>query len=286
MTNDIRTAKGTLIIIGGHEDKTDQKTILKEVARRVGKGKLVVSTVASHQPDGYFEEYKRVFQDLGVREVVELDIRDRQEAREEAKFRLLDNAAGVFFSGGDQRRITSQLGDTPMYSRFQDIYDEGGVICGTSAGASVMSDVMLVSGDSDESYRLGDLRMAPGFGLIRGVIVDQHFAERGRMGRLLGAVAQNPRYIGLGIDENTAVVVESGVQFRVIGEGAAYVVDGEKVSFSNISEGQQNAALSIHDVRLQVLSADDGYDLALRLPMPSEKVNKVNKSARKEAADE
>jgi len=285
MTNDIRTAKGTLIIIGGHEDKTDEKVILKEVARRVGKGKLVVSTVASHHPEGYFEEYERVFRELGVREVVELDIRDRQEAREEAKFRLLENAAGVFFSGGDQRRITSQLGDTPLYSCFQTIYDEGGVICGTSAGASVMSDVMLVSGDSDESYRLGDLRMAPGFGLIRGVIIDQHFAERGRMGRLLGAVAQNPRYIGLGIDENTAVVVEGGVQFRVIGEGAAYVIDGEKVSYSNVSEGRQHAALSIHDVRLQVLSEDDAYDLALRIPMPSGKVKEASQKSRKEAAE-
>ncbi len=224
---------------------------------------------------------RRVFRDLGVREVVELDIRERQEAREEAKIRLLDNVAGVFFSGGDQRRMTSQLGDTPIYGRFQEIYDEGGVICGTSAGASVMSDVMLISGDSKESYRLGDLQMGPGFGLIRGVIIDQHFAERGRIGRLLGAVAQNPRYIGLGIDENTAVVVEGGMHLRVIGEGAVYVVDGESVTCSNIAEGRQHAALSIHDVRLQVLSEGDSYDLAMRLPMSSEQ----GRESRKDAAD-
>ncbi|MFB9991465.1 cyanophycinase [Deinococcus oregonensis] len=286
MTNDLRTAKGTLIIIGGHEDKTGKKTILKEVARRIGKGKLVVSTVASHRPDGYFEQYERLFRDLGVREVIELDIRERQEARDEAKLRMLDDVAGVFFSGGDQRRITSQLGDTPLYSRFQEIYDEGGVICGTSAGASVMSDVMMVSGDSDESYRLGDLQMGPGFGLIRGVIIDQHFAERGRMGRLLGAVAQNPRYIGLGIDENTAVVVEGGVQLRVIGEGAAYVVDGAGVSYSNVAEGHLKAALSIHDVRLQVLNEGDGYDLGLRLPMSLGKVEEGVQEPRKDAAND
>jgi len=286
MTNNIRISKGSLIIIGGHEDKTSEKIILKEVARRIGKGKLVVSTVASHQPDGYFEEYERVFQELGVREVVELDIRDRQEAREEAKLRLLDNVAGVFFTGGDQRRITSQIGDTPLYSRFQEIYDDGGVICGTSAGASVMSDVMMISGDSEETYRLGDLRMGPGFGLVRGVIIDQHFAERGRMGRLIGAVAQNPAYIGLGIDENTAVVVEGGVHLRVIGEGGAYVVDGTEVSYSNISDGHKNAALSIHDLRVQVLSKGDGYDLALRIPMSSEKVKEVAQEAQKETRKE
>ncbi|GHF44453.1 cyanophycinase [Deinococcus metalli] len=266
--------KGTLIVIGGHEDKTDGKTILKEVARMVGDGRLVVTTVASHQPEGYFEEYQRTFQDLGVKDVVELAIAERAEARQESRLDLLDGARGIFFTGGDQLRITSQLGDTPIYSRVQQLYEEGGVVAGTSAGASVMSDVMLVSGESDESHRIGELQMAPGLGLIHGVVIDQHFAERGRMGRLLGAVAKNPRYVGIGIDENTAVVVEGGELLRVLGSGAVYVIDGATVTSSNIADAKQDCTLSIYDVRLHVLSQGDGFDLGRREPMDADQLGK------------
>jgi cyanophycinase len=147
----------------------------------------------------------------------------------------------------------------------REIFDRGGVIAGTSAGASVMSDTMLVKGTSGESYRIGDLHMAPGLGLIRDVIIDQHFAERGRFGRLLGAVAHNPRVLGLGVDEDTAMVVE-GERFDVIGSGAIYVVDGEDVSYSNIAEEKRDRPLTMLDVRLHVLSAGDSFDLKTRKP--------------------
>lgn len=273
---------GTLIIIGGHEDRKGDMVILAEVARRVGKGKLVVTTVASRQPKGYFERYERVFKELGVQDVTELAVANRGEAREEERFHLLDNARGIFFTGGDQLRITSQLGDTPIYSRILEIYQEGGVVCGTSAGASVMCETMLVSGDSGESHHIGDLQMAPGFGLIRGVVIDQHFAERGGMGRLLGAVAKNPRYLGIGIDEDTAVVVEDGTTMRVIGSGAVYVVDGEGIMHSNISEAKQDSVLSIENVRLHVLAEGDTYDLMLRMPI---NVGRTHKEVQRQAAD-
>ena len=172
---------------------------------------------------------------------------------------------GVFFTGGDQLRISSQIGDTPVERRVRDIHAAGGVIAGTSAGASVMSDTMLVRGSSAESHRIGDLHMAPGLGLIHDVIIDQHFAERGRIGRLLGAVAQNPRVLGIGIDEDTAIVVE-GEAFRVLGGGAVYVVDGAGVTHSNIAEAAPQRTLSLYDVRLHVLSSGDPFDLALRRP--------------------
>ncbi len=260
-------SRGELIIIGGHEAKEGQREILKEVARHVQGERLVIATVASHRPEGYFEGYQEGFGGLGVGELVELYVEERHEAAQEEKLRLFDGATGVFFSGGDQLRITSQIGDTPLEARIREIYEAGGVIAGTSAGASVMCETMLVKGHSEESYRIGDLRMAPGLGLIRGVIIDQHFAERGRIGRLLGAVAKNPRYIGVGIDENTAIVVEHGVQFRVLGSGAVYVVDGQTVSRSNIAEAKEDRTLSIYDVRLHVLSQGDGFDLMLRQPV-------------------
>ncbi len=138
-------------------------------------------------------------------------------------------------------------------------------MAGTSAGASVMSETMLVRGSSQESHRIGDLHMAPGLGLMRDVIIDQHFAERGRIGRLLGAVAQNPRVLGVGIDEDTAIVVD-GDQFTVLGVGAVYIVDGTGVTHSNIAEAQPERTLSMHDVRVHVLSRGDRFNLAERRP--------------------
>lgn len=259
-------AHGTLIIIGGHEDRDGRKRILREVAERVGKGRLVVTTVASHSPDGYFDEYHRAFKDLGVNDMCELYIRAREEASDPKVIELLNEATGVFFSGGDQLRITSQIGDTPIFRRVHEIYCEGGVVAGTSAGAAAMCETMLVSGTSRESYRIGDLRMAPGLGLIQHVIIDQHFAERGRMGRLLGAVALNPRMLGVGIDEDTAVMVEGDRDFRVIGNGAVYVVNGDGVTYSNVAEEADDRLLSMYNVKLHVLGEGDRFSILNRQP--------------------
>lgn len=256
---------GPLIIIGGHEDKEGDLVILKAVAERVGNGRLVIATVASHQPEGYFDAYQAAFATLGATDLVELYVEERGETRDSAKRDMLEGAAGIFFTGGDQLRIASQIGDTPIEQLVRDIHRRGGVVAGTSAGASVMSAIMLVKGSSAESHRIGDLHMAPGLGLIRDVIIDQHFAERGRIGRLLGAVAHNPRVLGIGIDENTAIIVEGNV-FRVIGAGGVTVVDGSDVSHSNIAEARPDRTLSMHDVRLHALTSGDGFDLTGRRP--------------------
>jgi cyanophycinase len=256
---------GPLIIIGGHEDKEGDRVILKEVARRLKGGKLVIATVASHEPEGYFESYQKAFAGIGVTDLVELYVEERSQSLESPALKALEDAGGVFFSGGDQLRISSQIGDTPIERRLRQLHESGAVIAGTSAGASVMSETMLVKGASAESYRIGDLHMAPGLGLIRDLIIDQHFAERGRYGRLLGAVAHNPRLLGVGIDENTAIVVE-GRAFRVIGSGAAYVVDGEESTNSNIAVARAERALSMFNVCMHVLSSGDRFDLDTRKP--------------------
>lgn len=266
-----KPGQGTLVIIGGGEDKEGDRVILREVARRLDGGKLVPATVASHEPEGYFEAYQKAFADLGVTDLTELYVRDRAETLDPEKLRSFEGAAGVFFSGGDQLRISSQIGDTPVESRVREIYERGGLVAGTSAGASVMSDTMLVKGSSGESHRIGDLHMAPGLGLVRDVIIDQHFAERGRFGRLFGAVAHNPRELGLGIDEDTAIVL-AGRRFEVLGSGCVYVIDGAGVTHSNIAEARPERALSIYDVRLHVLSSGDVFELARRRPAEMPKV--------------
>jgi cyanophycinase len=260
-------ARGTLIIIGGHEDKEGDRLILRAVAERAGGGKLVVATVASTVPDELWETYRNVFHELGVKHVEHLHVESRLEAKEEKTLRILDGATGVFFTGGDQLKLTSQLGDSPIYSRLKEIYDGGGLVAGTSAGASVVCETMLVSGGGSESHRIGgSLQMAPGFGLIPGVIIDQHFAERGRLGRLVAAVTQNPRILGVGIDENTAIVCDPQYCFRVLGEGAVYVVDGADVTHTNLTEEETDRTLSTFNVRLHLLSQGDEFDLSTRVP--------------------
>jgi cyanophycinase len=260
--------RGTLIIIGGHEDRDPrgERIILKEVARRVGRSKLVLATVASHQPEGYYDDYDKAFGDLETGELVELYVTNRAETAE--KLELLRDAGGVFFSGGDQLRLTSQIGGSEIEEELHRLLARGGVIAGTSAGASMMSDTMLVKGPSSETHRIGDLHMAPGLGLIRDVIIDQHFAERGRFGRLIGAIAHNPRVLGLGIDEDTAVVVEGDV-LTVIGNGAVYVVDAKKAAYSNVAEAGSSRVLSLHDIQVHVLAASDRFDMQVRRASPA-----------------
>jgi cyanophycinase len=262
-----RPGFGSLLIIGGHEDKDQDKIILRMLVRKVAKsGKLVVATIASTQPNIMFDEYERCLRGLGMRHVHHLSINTREEARLESRVRVLSDADAVFFTGGDQLKITSQIGDSPVFTRVREIFDAGGLIAGTSAGASVMSETMMVSGKGDESYRIGSLlQLAPGLGLLQGVIIDQHFSQRGRIGRLLGAVAQNPRMLGIGLDEDSAILVQRG-RFQVLGTNAVHVVDGSRVSFTNITEAEPDSMLCIYGVRLHVLNQADTFDLKNRRP--------------------
>ena len=255
-----------LLVIGGGEDKKGERVILKEVARRVDGGKLVICTVATARPEAAYADYNRVFRNLGVKHIHKLHIEDREDGRKQNNLKILEGATAVFFTGGDQLKITSQLGDTPVYQRIQDLYQDGGTIIGTSSGASVMCETMLISGSGDESHGIADLRMAPGFGLIKGLVIDQHFAERGRLGRLIGAVAQNPANLGIGLDDDTAIVLEQERYFYVLGSGAVYVMDGSGVTDSNIAEPSNGHILSIYDIKLHVLAQGDKFDYRERRP--------------------
>ena len=269
--------KGSLIIIGGHEDKEGDREILQEVAQRArrGSGRIVVVTVASQEPEALADDYRKVFGELGVKRVDVLDIRTRDEAFDQSNVEKLAGAPVIFFTGGDQLRITSQIGDSLVFRCMQEIYLKGGTIVGTSAGAAGMPETMLIGGPGDASHRISALSMAPGLGFIRDVVIDSHFAERGRMGRLLGAVAQNPRNLGIGIDEDTAIVVENNDCFRVAGSGAVYVVDGSGISYSSLSEENLDGVVSMDNVKLHVLGKDDQFDLTSRRPIRAETQEKA-----------
>jgi cyanophycinase len=260
---------GTLILIGGREDKDGDRVILTEVARRAGRGTLVVATLASVEPDLQWERYARVFRALGIDRISHLAIADRQEATNAANLALLEKATAVFFTGGDQMKITAKLGGTVLHARLRELYAGGALIAGTSAGAAAMGDVMLVSESSiEDSHKVGGaFFMVHGLGLAHDLIIDQHFAQRARIERLVGAVAENPADLALGIDEDTAVVLDSPEAFHVIGAGAVYVADGHTVTHTNASERAVGRTLSIFDLRLHVLNRQTGFDIAARRPL-------------------
>ncbi|MBC7386911.1 MAG: cyanophycinase [Cryobacterium sp.] len=257
---------GTLMIIGGHEDRKGSMRVLEELARLIGDRKLCVTTIASRVGEELWQEYFHAFTRLGLKNISHLNFRGRHEANSEASLGALEGAGAVFFTGGDQLRITSDLGGTLAEMKIRKIFHEGGIVAGTSAGASVMSNTMLIAGN-EGSFRVGGgLRMAPGLGFLDDVIIDQHFMERGRWGRLLGALAHNPKYLGIGIDENTAIIVEKRETFRVVGSGCVYIADARESDDSNISDSDDNSALSLFNLKNHLLSAGDHFNLLTRIP--------------------
>lgn len=263
---------GKLIIIGGKEDKDNDKKILYEVAKGVGNGKLCIVSVASTVGDELWETYRQVFKELGVKHMSHLDVFHRTDSVDQNGFKAVKDADAIFFTGGDQLKITSELGGTIIFDRIQEIYQNGGIIAGTSAGASVMGETMMTSGASDASFRIGNLRMAPGLGLTKCMIIDQHFAERGRIGRLIGAVAHNPKYLGIGIDEDTGIILEDQVNFKVVGSGTVYALDAHEASGSNLVEEEENTPLSLFNIKMHLLVDGDEFDLQKRMPAKGVKV--------------
>lgn len=255
--------RGYLVIIGGAEDKRADKAILKEVIKLSGgkNSHIALITTATKSPEEAGREYIRIFEELGAGSVVSKSIIDREGANNLTDLKILYDATCIFFVGGDQLRISSILGGTEVHRLVKGAYEQGKVIAGTSAGASMMSEIMVVEGKDDEAPRKCTLKMAPGMGLLAGVIIDQHFNQRGRIGRLLAAVAQNPNVMGIGVDEDTAMIVNKELEFVVEGSGVVTVVDGREISFTNISEQYPDEPLAITNVKIHVFPKGYGFNL-------------------------
>lgn len=259
--------RGTLVVIGGAEDKKDRCTILKRfVSLAQGRqAAIAIITAAAQEPVTVGAEYEELFDRLGARDIRVINITTRAEANGKQVEQQLREASGIFFTGGDQLRITALLGGTRVYRALHEAHQRGIAIAGTSAGASAMSEVMIVGGANDSSPRRGTVSLAPGLGLLRGVVIDQHFAQRGRLGRLLSCIAHNPHVLGVGIDENTAIVVDPQERvLEVIGEGTTTFVDGSNITFSNVSESTTDEALALVGCRLHILPNGYRFDLAMR----------------------
>ncbi len=260
-----------LMVIGGGEQKASEgcRAILEEVVAATEDRRLVVMTVASTLPVEGWEEYRDLFRELGVSDVRLVDVRQRTDAYDAPNVATLADGATCFLTGGDQLRITSQLGGSPVGRRLSELYRDGSVICGTSAGAAAMPDTMLIGGPGNRAADVSTVAMAPGMGLLSGLVLDSHFAERGRMGRILAAVAQNPSHLGIGIDEDTAIIVttkRTGASFRVLGTGAVHVVDGTHIDHADFGDNLGDG-VAVCNVVLHVLRDGDGFDLDERRPL-------------------
>lgn len=256
--------QGKLLIIGGAEDKNGECRILKLFIQETGGQPVVVLTAATEYPQQVGSEYMGIFKRLGVRDVRVLDVSERKQADSEGIVEQLESAGGVFFTGGDQLRITGLIGGTLIGQTLHRLYERGVIIAGTSAGASVMSDTMIVGGESGTPKK-SRLTMAPGLGLLRAVVVDQHFAQRGRIGRLLEAVAQNPYVLGVGIDEDTAILVEPEGRFSVTGSQTVTVIDASSTEVTNVSESLPGQPLALSPVIMHILPQGYQFDLLGRV---------------------
>jgi len=264
----LKPIRGQLIIIGGAEDKKNDCKVLREFIRQSGgrQSHIVVMTVATDLPGEVGTEYRDVFERLGVEEVRIIDTTAREDADRAENLESIEWATGVYFTGGDQARITSFLKDTEFDRLIHMRYAQGLVIGGTSAGAAMMPEMMIVKGDSETNPRIEIVHMDRGMGFLPNVVLDQHFAQRGRLGRLLSALAQQPVVLGLGIDENTAIVVNGDV-FEVIGEGAVTVVDVANISHSNLHKLLPDEALALCDAKLHILPSGYRFNLKTRKPV-------------------
>jgi len=259
-------SKGMLIIIGGAEDKKGNKDILKHVLESSGgsNSSLTIITTATEKPGEVGNEYRKVFQELNAPNINVLNINSRDEGNLEENASIVENSTGIFFTGGDQLRITSIIGGTLVHAALKKAYENGSTIAGTSSGASVMSSTMIVDGNSNDAARKCTLKMAPGLGLIEEAIIDQHFDQRGRFGRLLTGVAENPHMLGIGIDEDTAIKVLPEGAFEVIGSNAVTVIDGTAIKSSNVSELKPDEILAITNVIIHVLPCGYRFNIKKR----------------------
>jgi cyanophycinase len=222
-----------------------------------------------------WDTYERAFADLGVTRHLHLHVACRQDANDDARIRDLRDADGIFMTGGDQKRLLALIGGTRLDAEMHTALKlRGACIGGTSAGASAMSGHMLAQGRAELHPEKGSVSLGAGLGFLHKVVIDQHFSERQRLSRLLSVVAQNPYLQGIGIDEDTALVVERGVGIEVLGEGAVTIVDGRSMS-TNVAEIANYATPELIDVRLHLLPAGSKYSLpgteaadARRIPPP------------------
>ncbi len=266
--------KGTLIPIGGNEDKGEneyygidfiQEGILSHVVRESGgnQEKIVVIPTASSIPDEVAENYISAFGKLGCTNLHILNIQSREEAVDPAALEMVRSARCIMFSGGDQSKIVNFIGMTSMHELLNEklCNEENFVLAGTSAGAMCMSHEMIAGGSATEALLKGNVQMKIGMDFVPELIIDTHFVKRGRFGRLAEAVAIFPHLMGLGLSEDTGVIIKNGVEFRVIGSGMVVVFDPSGLEHNNQRILKMGSAMSLSNLVTHILANGDRFRL-------------------------
>src|SRR5215210_1022126 len=262
---------GLLIAIGGAEDKTRERVILRHFLEAAGgsDAAIVVLATASEMPDTG-ERYADLFYRLHADsvEVLRVDTRDHALEVGDEALDLLEYATGLFLTGGSQLKFSSALGGTQIAQCIRQRHQAGMVVAGTSAGAAVLSEHMIALGDSGGTPRRRLVQMAKGLGLAPNLVIDQHFRRRDRLGRLLTALSYNPEPLGLGIDEDTAAIIDGDGTIRVLGSGAVAVLDASGLRYSDGDGVDLTQPISMLGLKLDFLTTGCRYDLARRIGMP------------------
>jgi len=284
----MKKPKGVLLIIGGdvslpsesngqeNEDlaampETEAAIVTKFCDMlRGGSGRIEIVPTASSIPEKSSLRYKEAFQNLGFENIGILDIRSREEALNPDYLQRIKDTAGILFTGGNQLRLTSLLGGTELLDVLLERYaSEPLVIAGTSAGAMAMSDTMIYEGSSHEALKKGEVKFSSGFGFIHNVIIDTHFVKRGRIGRLFQAVANNPSSLGIGLGEDTGLLITGGDVQEAIGSGLIIVVDGSSIRNTNIAAINEGELISIENLSVHVMVPGDVFLLSERRFIPA-----------------
>jgi cyanophycinase len=261
--------RGWIVPIGGAENKENDPDILERFIRVSGgeSADIVVIPAASRVHETG-QRYEKIFKDLGARQVTVMDFDTRRDCQEAGRLKRLEEATGIFFTGGNQLRLTTLLGGTPVARLIRARNAHGVTVGGTSAGASILSEHMIAFGDEGSAVISGSVRLAPGLGLTNRFIIDQHFRQRDRLGRLITALAYNPFAVGIGLDEDTAAFIGPDETIEVVGSGGITIVDASDVSFSSIADIVEGQPVCMLGLRLHILVAGATFNLNTRIAEP------------------
>ncbi len=265
--NGAAPGRGPLMAIGGAEDRIKQRIILRRFVELSGGAAAriaIIPTASSIEDAG--QRYKAIFLTLGVTAAEVVYVADRAAALDRATAAPLADATGIFIGGGNQMRLAAILGGTPIEERIHERHAAGAVVAGTSAGASILSRHMVAIGASGAGPRARMAQLAAGFGLVDSAIIDQHFRQRDRLGRLLTLVALNPAQLGLGVDEDTAAIITADGELAVLGRGTVLIVDGQRMTSDSAAQAD-GRPLNMTDVTLHALADGARYHLHERRPL-------------------
>jgi cyanophycinase len=261
--------RGFIVPIGGAEDKEGAANILRRFIEVSGgkTARIVIIPTASKLEDTG-RRYEKLFRQLGADEAKALPLFTRADATKAEWLDYIEKANGIFVTGGNQLRLTTILGGTPVAKAIRRANARGVAVGGTSAGAAILSEHMIAYGDEGHTPHAGRVTLVPGFGLTNRIMIDQHFRQRDRLGRLLAALAYNPFAVGIGLDEDTAAFIDHTKKITVVGAGAITIIDASELSHSSIAETKEGKPVCMTNVRLHVLIDGGTFDLETRRAAP------------------